>query len=429
MNRYAERSIYHAPDPVKMEEAIASIRMGKRELLVILLAYDAGLSGGEMQEVKFSDISDDFAFLTAPDGRKIPLVLRLAEVLKSLSGLDKSPDTPVLLSRRRGERVSRVYLSNITKKFMEFAGMPDVHLSDLRIACVLNWMQQYPWEYVSQISGLELRVLTQRYQHYLPEGSVRPQVAPVNHAEVTPDQLKSIFQNHKDDLFGLFLRLQVVHQLSNPVICSLTWDMVDDEKNVILLPEKTIPITDDLRACLNVAREYSDTNLVLAYPNSKTPFTSDTISHLMSKTLLVDGYAGVTVQTLVRAAEYLRYKAIVDDLLMKANCFSVEDFVVASGLTTLKARLRLDEMEKDGVINQIGIRFYSAESTVHPARFGEVAQRLTETHGAYFTSNEFAEAVGIDGRSAATQLRRMIAEGQIERISKTKYAYKPKTDQ
>ena len=424
MNLYAERSIYHAPDPVKMEEAIASIRMGKRELLVILLAYYAGLSGGEMQEVKVSDISDDFTFLVAPDGRKVPLVPRLAEVLKSLSVLNTSPDTPILLSRKQAGKVSRVYLSHNTKKFMAFAGMPDVHLSDLRIACVLNWMQQYPWEYVSQISGLELRVLTQRYQHYLPEGSVRPQAAPVNHAEVTPDQIEAIFQKHKDDLFGLILRLQVVHQLSGGDICSLTWDMVDDEKNVILLPEKTIPITDDLRTCLKAAREYSDTNLVLAYPNSKTPFTSDTISHLMSKTLLADGYAGVTVQTLMHAAEYLKGKEIVNDLLTKENCFFADDFVATCGSPEYKARMMLIEMEKEGLINQIGLRVYSAENTIHPSKFGEVAQMLTETYGGYFKSGQFAEAVGIDGRSAATQLRRMIAEGQIERISRTKYAYR-----
>lgn len=429
MNLYAERSIYHAPDPVKMEEALASIRMGKRDLLVILLAYYAGLSGGEMQEVKVSDISDDFSFLIAPDRRKVPLAPRLAEEMKRLSELNQSPDTPVLLSRRRGEKVSRVYLSNITKKFMEFAGRPDVRLSDLRIACVLNWMQQYPWEYVSQISGLELRVLTQRYQHYLPEGSVRPQAIPVNHAEITPDLIKSIFQKHKDDLFGLVLRLQVVHQLSGSVICSLTWDMVDDEKNVILLPEKTIPITDDLRTCLNAARAYSDTKWVLAYPNSKTPYTADTISHLMSKTLLADGYAGITVQTLMRAAEFLKYKAIVDNLLMKANSFFVEDFVTASGLTAYRARMILIEMEEEGLINQIGLRVYSAEKTVHPTQFGEVAQMLTETYGGYFKSAQFAEAIGIDGRSAATQLRRMIAEGQVERVSTTKYAYTPKTEQ
>ena len=63
-----------------------------------------------------------------------------------------------------------------------------------------------------------------------------------------------------------------------------------------------------------------------------------------------------------------------------------------------------------GRIDQIGIRFCSAGSTPHPARFGGVAQRLTET-------------AGIGGRSAATQLRGMIAEGQIERINRTRYAY------
>ena len=423
MNLYAERSIYHAPDPVKMDEAIASIRMGKRDLLVILLAYDAGLSAGEMQGTKYSDISDDFSFLIGPGGRKIPLVPRLAETLKSLQGLNQTPDMPILISRKQAERVSRVYTSTVTKKFMEFAGMPGVRLSDLRVACVVNWMQQYPWEYVSQISGLELRALTQRYQHYLPEGSVRPQAIPVTHTEVTPDQIKSIFQKHKDDLFGLILRLQVVHQLSGSDICNITWDMVDDEKDVILLSEKTIPITDELRSCLNVARTHFDAKWILAYPNNKTPYTSDAISHFMSKTLLADGYAGLTVTKLIRAAEHLKYKGIVENLLKKEHCFSVDDFATASGLATQRARNKLNELEGEGLINQIGIRFYGAEKTIHPTQFGVVAQRLTETNGGYFTSSVFAEAIGIDGRSAATQLRRMIAEGQINRISRTRYAY------
>ena len=428
MNLYAERAVYHAPDPMKMEEAIASIRMGKRDLLVILLAYDAGLSAGEMQEAKYSDISDDFSFLIGPGGRKIPLVPRLAETLESLQGLNQSPDTPILMSRKQADRVSRVYTSNVAKKFVEYAGMPGVRLSDLRTACVVNWMQQYPWEYVSQISGLELRVLTQRYQHYLPEGSIRPQAVPVNYTEVTPDQIKSIFQKHKDDLFGLILRLQVVHQLSSSVICSLTWDMVDDEKNVILLPETTIPITDDLRSCLKAARAYSDTNWVLAFPNSKTPYTGGVISHFMSKTLLGDGYAGITVQTLMHAAEYLKCKAIVNELLMKEDCFFADDFVATCGLPEYKARLMLIEMEKEGLINQIGLRVYSAENTIPPTKFAEVARTLTETYGGNFKSRQFAEAIGIDARSAATQLRRMIAEGQVKRVNRTKgtrYAYIP----
>lgn len=428
MNLYAERSIYHAPDPVKMEAAIASIHMMKPELLVILFAYYAGLGGAEMLEVKVSDISEDFAFLTAPDKRKIPLVPRLAEELKSLSWLHKGPDTPVLLSKRQGGKISRVHANNITRKFMEFAGMPEVHLSDLRVACVVNWMQQYPWEYVSQISGLNMAVLTQRYQHYLPEDSLRPTADPADYTEITPELLNTILQNHQDDLFGLIFRLNVVYQLKNPVICRLTWDMVDDEKNMIRLPKKDIPITDDLRTCLDAARARSNTKWVLAFPNTQTPYASDSISHLMSKTLIDDGYTGVTVQKLVCAAEYLRYKEIVNELLTKENCFTVEDFATASSISAARARRQLEQIEKEGLIIQIGLRFYRVKTVVPPTRFEEVAQMLTETDGGTFTSNRFADIVGIDVRSAATQLRRMIAEGQIERISTKKYAYKKKTD-
>ena len=423
MNLYAEKSIYNPPDPIKMEEAIASIHMVKPELLVILLAYHAGLGSKEMLEVKVSDIVEDFSFLVTPDKRKIPLTAKLADELKSLPWIN-NPDMPILFGKRQGRAFSRVHANNITRQFMAYAGMPEVHLSDLRTACIVNWMQQYPWEYVAQISGLEPRVLTQRYQHYLPKDSIRPKGSPINHTEITPDLIKSIFQNHRDDLFGLVLRLSVVHQLNNSTICNLTWDMVDDEKNAICLPNRDIPITAELRACLAAVRAHSNTNWVLAYPKTKTPYASDTISRFMSKTLVADGYAGITVKTLIRAAEYLRHKEIVKNLLTKETRFSVEDFVVASGLATERAHQQLNEMEKEGLIVQIGNRFYSAENVISPTRFGEVAQTLTEVNNGYFTSPQFAKIIGTDVRSATTQLRRMIAEGEVEQISTQKYAYK-----
>ena len=119
---------------------------------------------------------------------------------------------------------------------------------------------------------------------------------------------------------------------------------------------------------------------------------------------------------------------IINNLLMKANCFCVEDFVIASGLTGLRARIKLDEMEIKGLINRIGRRYYSVEKTISPTQFWAVARALTLIHGGCFTSKRFAEAIGIDARSAATQLRRMISEGQIERISRTRYAYIQKTE-
>ena len=430
MNEYLERTVYNAPDPAKMEEAIASIDLKEPGILVILFAYYAGLSDSEMLEVKGSDLSEDFSFLVAPDQRKIPIAPILADELKKISWIRQHPYLPVLLSKRGrmpGAAMSRMQVNRVLKEFMSFAGIPDVRLRDLRTACIVRWMQQYPWEYVSQISGVELRALIQRYQHYLPEDIVRPKLSPKNHTKITPDLIESILQKHNGDLFGLMFRLSVVHRVPRFDICNLTWDMVDDEKNIIRFPPKDVPITDDLRRCLDVAKAYSNAKWVLAYPNTKTPYTSDAISRFMSKTLLADGYIGLTASDFLQAEKY-RYKEIVKDLLTKANCFFVEDFTTASGLTVRSARKKLHEMEMEGLITQIGRRIYSAEKTIHPSKFAEVAQRLTETNGGYFTSNQFADAVGIDGRSACTQLRKMIGEGKVERVSTVRYTYKPNTD-
>ena len=111
-------------------------------------------------------------------------------------------------------------------------------------------------------------------------------------------------------------------------------------------------------------------------------------------------------------------------MLAKGICFFPDDFAAASGLTVDSANRILHELEREGLINQIGLRIYSAEKTIHPTKFAEVAQMLTETNGGYFTSGHFAAAVGIDARSAATQLRKLIATGKVERVSRSRYAYK-----
>ena len=434
MNEYLEKTVYNAPDPVKMEEAIASIDMKEPKLLVILFAYYAGLSDSEMLEVKGSDISEDFSILVAPDQRKIPIAPILADELEKVSWIHQHPYLPVLLSKRErmpSAAISRMQVNRVLKEFMNFAGMPNVRLRDLRTACIVRWMQEHSWEYVSHVSGFEVRALIQRYRHYLPEQSVRPKLFHENHTEVTPDIIDSILQKHNGDLFGLMFRLSVIHRLPLLDICELTWDMVDDKKNIICLSKKDIPITDDLRSCLNAARAYSDAKWVLAYPNTKTQYGVDAISHLMSKTLIADGYVGLTVRDFLqvekgrgKGAEYHRYKEIVNDMLAKETCFFPDDFAAASGITVESANKILHELEREGLINQIGLRIYSAEKTIHPTKFAEVAQMLTETKGGYFTSGDFADAVGIDGRSAATQLRKMIAAGKVERVSRAKYTYK-----
>ena len=423
INQYIEKTIYNPPDHEKIDRTLRDAHMVQPGKAIILLAYHAGLQISEMIALKGTNIKESFSFIEAPDGRTIPITPRLAEELNGLYWLHEDPELPIIYSELRKKAMSRMHATRLAKEFMNVAESPEVRLSDLRTACIINWMQEYPWEYVSQISGMKMSVLTQRYQHYLPQNTIRKQVEPIKHTEVSPNLIHEILQKHTNDLVGLILRLIINHRLAPIELTHLTWDMVDWEEGIIRFQGKMIPITEDIVPCLKVAREQSHINSVFAFPNTQTPYTNDTFSYRIKKALLQDGYMGLTAIQLIRATEYLNYRSIVHDLLEEKGRFEVKDICQAANIHQSMAYKLLDHLQQAGEINQIGYRFYSSKTTVSPDKFKDVVKKLDKQTGGNFTGREFAEEIGIDLRSAVTQLNKLIANGEVHKVNRETYAF------
>jgi len=422
-NQYLEQTVFNPPDPQKMENALNNIQVMKPAIAIILLAYHAGFGSSEMLALKASSIKDDFSFIEAPDGRRIPVTEQLADEIKGMYWLNRGPETPLIYSRRHDCAMSRMNANKLFREFMTLAGMPEVRLMDLRTACIVNWMQQYPWEYVSQISGVKLSVLTQRYQHYLPENTIRPKTEIIKHTEISPELIEEILQKHTGDQVGLIFRLTIIHHLNYLDLSKLTWDMVDLENERIILADKTLPITKDLLPCIESVRESSKTQWVFAFPNTQTPYTSDTFSYLTKRALLKDGYLGITINQLARTQDYFQYSSVVHALLKEKGRIVVADVCEATNLQSHAVYTLLENMIRAGEINQIGNRFYSSENTVSPDKFIDIVKKLHEQSGGFFTGREFSEEIGIDHRSAVTQLNRLMTEGKVRKSGRETYAY------
>ena len=423
MNQHVEKSVYNPPDHEKMNRALRDANMVKPTKAIILLAYHAGLTVGEMVELKGTDIEGDFSFIKALDGRRIPITPQLAEALKELYWLDEEPGRPIIYTKSWDKAMSTMHAGRLAKSFLCFAEMPKVRLGDLRTACIIDWMQRYPWEYVAQISGVIMGGLTQRYQYYLSPDAIRKKAGTVNPLEITPTIVHAILQKHTNDIVGLILRLTINHRLSHADLVRLTWDMVDWDGNVIRFNEKTIPITEEILPCLKVARDKSKTNWVFVYPNTQTPYTGDTSSYCVNKALIQDGYIGLTSSQLIRATAYLEHRKIVYDIIREKGYLKAKDLYAATNIGWSRKVELLNHMKRTGEIIQIGHKYYSSKTTVSPDKFIDIVKKLDKESGGQFTTLAFAKETGLDPSSATAQIRKLIASGEVQEVNRETYAY------
>ena len=199
--------------------------------------------------------------------------------------------------------------------------------------------------------------------------------------------------------------------------------MVDWEEGVIRFRGKMIPITEDIVPCLKVAREQSHINSVFALPNAQTPYAGDASSYRVNKALIEDGYIGLTSSQLMRAAAYLEYRKIVYDIIREKGYLKAKDLYAATNIGWSRQVELLNHMKRTGEIIQIGRKYYSSKTTVSPDKFIDIVKKLDKESGGHFTAIEFAKEIGIDPSSATTQIRKLIANGDVQEVNRETYTY------
>ena len=411
--RIMDRYKYNVPNHEKVIEAIT--RQGsERPALILLLAYHAAMTVNEMQSLRWENISADFTTIHMDDGRNIPMTPELISALQVEALFGNEAWMPVLYSKRTQKAYTRMQISRWAREALQLVGIgEEIRLTDLRVACILNWLQQYPWKYVSQISGMEMNILTQRYKHYMPADFVRKPLEPLSRTEISEELIESIYNKHSGDLLGFILFIYVKQKISLKQLCELTWDKVDLETATIFFPHQEAHIPDALLNCLFELRANSNSPYVLAYPNTNTPNTSETITHMAENIFIEEDHVGITLKLLRRAHDYLYMKRQIMNAIDEKGTLTNQEAYDIMGVKRDVGKSVLDDMEREGLVNYIGIYYYDGCKTVSPTKFMDVIHILCEEKGK-FSASEFATAIGIPPRSAATQLRRLIKEGQIE---------------
>ena len=110
-----------------------------------------------------------------------------------------------------------------------------------------------------------------------------------------PDEtaMAGILEQHPCDTEGTILRLAWLQGLSRREINALTWDQVDFGENLLLLPDRSVPMEPSTAECLRRRRamHHTPAGRVIVSDRSGTPLTAETVSRLARAALDAGGQA------------------------------------------------------------------------------------------------------------------------------------------
>ena len=110
-----------------------------------------------------------------------------------------------------------------------------------------------------------------------------------------PDEtaMAGILEQHPCDTEGTILRLAWLQGLSRREINALTWDQVDFGENLLLLPDRSVPMEPSAAECLRRRRamHHTPAGRVIVSHRSGTPLTAETVSRLARAALDAGGQA------------------------------------------------------------------------------------------------------------------------------------------
>ena len=119
--------------------------------LIICLAWRAGLKREEIRTLTWARVDLGAKLLRLPD-RDVPLNDDAAAFLARWR--ERGEDDYVLASARHGGIVAPQWISWLSRRALDEAGLPDVDLGTLRLDFIRRELERREWPYVLRITGV-----------------------------------------------------------------------------------------------------------------------------------------------------------------------------------------------------------------------------------------------------------------------------------
>lgn len=396
------------PDRAAMNRILSQGCSGA-EGVILHLAWLAGLTRNEIAQLRWEQVSFLDSRLELPD-RMVPLTAELESYLWRCHG-QTAERCPFVAVPSRGQGPLRPEsVSRLARTALDRGGQEKVRLMDLRYDWIIRQLETQDWPTVARISGVEVRALQAQFAAFAPEKKPAGQ----KDVQVNEFKLWKILQAERDTPAGLALWLTWQLGLQVMEIAALTWEQVDFSRDLILLPDREVPLTNAVRRLLldtQRRQEGCDPHVLLTV-QSRRPLDQPRLSRITRAALIRGGMEHVSLRDLRRNGAREDEDTRILDLAARSGTVSRREIMTLLGMAKSATYARLRRLTSQGRLVRVGCKYYLPGTVVPPEEQPAAVVAYLEQAG-FAYRQDIAGLLHIAPRQCALLLKRMVASGAL----------------
>ena len=380
---------------------------------ILRLAWKAGLLREEIQRLTWAQIDFLDRKIVLPD-RNVPLPEDLADWLEDLREARNRRSETVVLSDRDQKPLTPQSISRLARMALDKGGQTSIRLIDLRHDFILRQLEDHDWQYVSRITGVEAAALNVHFAEHLAEKKVSTRIRRETPPQIDEFALWKLLQAERTTPAGVTLWLTWQQGLYLGEIVSLRWEDVDFDRELLRLPDRSLPIASGVLAVLRELRQTDPASpYVVTAPRSGQPYDRTRITKVVRAVLIKAGLDDVTLRDLrMDCAIRVGGENQVTAYLRKHASVTRAEATALMGVSRTTAYNRLRQMVQRGRLSKVGNRYYLRESVVPPEEQRSVVLDFISREG-FAYRQDVARVLHIEPRQCRPILQRMIAQGDL----------------
>lgn len=405
------------PDETAMRRLLQENLMNPTGM-ILRLAWLEGLLRDEITNLTWEQVSFLDHQIQLPD-RNVPLSNEMDAYLHQMYDRWRDISEYVVFSERYKKPMQPQAISRIARRALDSAGQTEVRLLDLRHDYIIRNLQEYGWNYMAYVTGIEVRALQAHFASYVTVGAKK--TARNKTPQIDELKLWKFLQAEKDSPVGLAIWLTWQEGLSGGEIISLTWEQVDLEENVLHLPDRTVPLSSTVRRMLldREADKALDEHVFLS-AKAKKPVDLSRLSSLVRSALIRSGLNGVTLRDLLLSGTRAREETAVVEWIRRKGTISRGETMDLLGVTKAAAYSRLRRMTDEKKLIRVGGKYYLPGTVVPPEEQPAAIRAYLQKEG-FAYRQDVADMLHIQGRQCTLILKRMVKQGELVQVRQRYY--------
>ena len=387
------------------------------EGMILRLAWLHGLGRKELNELTWDQVDFETGNLILPD-RTVPIEESTAKCLADRYKNYSAVSPRVVIADRGKKPMTPENVSRLAKIALDSEGQ-DASLKDLRRDWIVRQIKANGWAYAARVSGMAVGSLRGIFPAALWEDAPQPDV-PQTDGDDTEYSLWRIVQQEGSSPAGLALWMVWQLRMQPGEIAALTWDQVDFDRNLLLLPDRELPMGSRLRRMLSEAKERRKDPAepqVFTAPTTGRPMDLARLTTVTRTALIRGGLEQVNLRNLHTWATQDDRSKILLDLAAQQGYLTREDVTAALNVSKATARQQLLRLREAGQLVRIGARYYPAGAVTPPEDQLSAIRGYLLQHGTG-RRQDFLKLLNVPPAQGTQILSRLVEQGELALVGR-----------